>query len=85
MTAEQMRAYRTCVNAYVDLLLDRNGAALIIAHGRMLRAFGYPAFSRIPREVSWRFQCSFRRMGEQIARSKGWDGESWFTGLEDQS
>jgi hypothetical protein len=82
VTTDQIRAYRACVNAYVDLLMDRNGPALIIAYGRMLQAFGYSAFSRIPAELCWRFQCSFRRMGEQIARSDGWDGEDWFSGLD---
>lgn len=80
MTAEQMAAFRRTVNAYVTLLMDGRGAPYIASVTPLYVAFGISSWGHT--DAEWelisRIQVSFRRIAEQIARSRGWEGESWF-------
>lgn len=80
MTAAQMAAYRRTVNAYVHLLINGRGYPYVSTVDPLYRAFGLPREGKSDAEwdIAYRIQESFRRIGERIARSRGWTGESWF-------
>lgn len=82
VTAEQIRAYRAVVHAYVELLVAfRSNVPCMIAIRACYRRFGVTENDGSERawHVRNRISDSYRRTAERIARQRGWIGESYFS------